>query len=508
MNLTVTGGPGPIDAHFMEPYSDNLQSSFGTSPYTYQITSGALPTGLTMNSSGYITGSASVVGKFSFQVLAKDSSQPQQQQSSSYNLNVVIGLDDYSGLTAAPVPGCNQTGYFQMLKVQGRWLLATPECNTFYELSIYDADITFILPQIMTDRYGDDKTVWAEHTLNRMQDYGFNSLDIFYSTKLLPVETYWQDPAPIHIPFLLYNPAMINVRQNPQGSGLTEPMKNLCAGRDSSGLNDYCGFTLDIFDPAWQAANNYEVTNLSTQVFTDGFADSPWVIGISLGDSGNLSTMVGNGSGANGAGMYPHVGMLVATTNFQQTTYDDGAYGSGTYNDPNVYSKLAWMTYLQNKYHTIAALNTAWNTGGYYTTFADDGGFGTGSGVLDEDGRHTQWFGNDFYNLKGMNSNLQNDVNQYLYDFALQAYKVQADAFRTYDTKHLFVCGVFGGNGVGGARPEVLQGLKDSGCDIQVWTWDSTRVESGLEYLPMDVRHCRDPGDAHVRHHLAGRLRF
>ena len=164
VTLTVTGGPGPTDAYFMESYSYSLQSSFGTPPYTYQITSGALPTGLSMNSSGNITGTPSVVGQFSFQVLAKDSSQPQQQQSSSYTLKVAIGLDEHSGLTAAPVPGCNQTGYFQTLKVQGRWLLATPECNTFYQFSLYDADTTFILPQIMTDRYGNDKTKWADCT--------------------------------------------------------------------------------------------------------------------------------------------------------------------------------------------------------------------------------------------------------------------------------------------------------------------------------------------------------
>ncbi len=473
VNLNVTGGPSPDDAKFMEPYSDNLQSSFGTPPYTYQITSGALPTGLTMNSSGYITGTASAVGKFSFQVLAKDSAQ--RQQNSSYTLKVAIGLDDYSGLTAAPVPGCNQTGYFQLVKSRGRWLLATPECNAFYELSVYDADTTFILPQIMTDRYGDDKTKWALHSLNRMQDYGFNSLDIFYSTKLLPVETYWQDPAPIHIPFQLYNPALINVRQNPEGSGLTEPIKDLCAGRDSSGYTDYCGFTLDIFDPNWQAANNYEVINLSTQVFTDGFADSPWVIGISLGDAGNLAMLTGNGSGKNGVPTYPHVGMLIATTNFQQSSYE-----GGTYSDPKVYSKYAWVTYLQNKYHTISALNTAWNTGGYYTAFGDAGGFGTGSGVLDEDGRHTTWYGRDYYNLQGMNTNLQADVNQFLYNFTLQAYKVQADAFKTYDTNHLFICGVFGGTGDGGARVQVLQGLKDSGCDIQVWSWDANIVEASL----------------------------
>ena len=90
-----------------------------------------------MNGSGNITGSASVVGQFPFQVLATDSSQPPQQQSSNYTLNVVIGLDMYGGLTAAPVPGCTPTSYFQLLKVKignspptWRWVYADPQFAT------------------------------------------------------------------------------------------------------------------------------------------------------------------------------------------------------------------------------------------------------------------------------------------------------------------------------------------------------------------------------------------
>ena len=79
------------------------------------------------------------MGKFPFQVLATDSSQPAQKQSSSYTLNVVIGMDEYSGLTAAPVPGCTPTGYFQLVKVKigsnpARWVYADPNCYAFYSV--------------------------------------------------------------------------------------------------------------------------------------------------------------------------------------------------------------------------------------------------------------------------------------------------------------------------------------------------------------------------------------
>ena len=481
VNLNVTGGNPPTNANFMEPYSYSLQSSFGQAPYSYQLVSGSLPPGLKMDSAGNITGTATSVGSYTLGVLVTDSSHQHLQQTSSYPLNVVIGMDQYGGLTAAKVPGCSPNSYFQLLKAplsggNSRWMFATPECNAFYQLSIYFADPKYILSQIMSDRYGNDRSLWATHTLNRMLTYGFNSLDIFYSTYMLPVGTWgYKNGASIQVPFDLYNPALVDVRQNIQNAGISEPMKDLCAGRDSSGFTGYCGYTLDIFDPKWQIANTNELNNLENTVFTDGFADSPWVMAISLGDSGNLSTLTGNGYGGSGVPTYPHVGMLVATTNFQQTTYS-----GGTYSDTNVYSKLSWVAYLQNKYGTIAALNAAWNTGGFYTAFGDDGGFGTGTGVLDEDGRHQLWFGKDYYNQVGMNSKLLADLNQFLHDFTVQAYGVQANTFRTYDTNHLFVCGTFGGLGEGGARPQVLQGLKDSGCNVQVWNWDSFYVDQSM----------------------------
>ena len=79
------------------------------------------------------------------------------------------------------------------------------------------------------------------------------------------------------------------------------------------------------------------------------------------------------------------MGFLIAVANF--TTSD--------HNDPKLYAKYAWSAFLQKKYDTIAALNAAW--GSDYTSFGDDGGYGAGTGVLDEDGRHKAWLGADPY---------------------------------------------------------------------------------------------------------------
>ncbi|WP_426702276.1 putative Ig domain-containing protein [Rhodanobacter sp. Col0626] len=55
-------------------YSTSVSASGGTSPYTYAVTAGALPAGLTLASNGAISGAPTVSGSFNFTVTATDSS--------------------------------------------------------------------------------------------------------------------------------------------------------------------------------------------------------------------------------------------------------------------------------------------------------------------------------------------------------------------------------------------------------------------------------------------------
>ena len=190
VTLTVTGGQPPTNSKFMEPYSYTLQSSFGQPPYSYQLLSGSLPSGLTMNASGNIAGTATVVGKFPVQVQATDSSHPPQQQTSNYTLNVVIGLDTYSGMTAAPVPGCTPTGYFQIQKVKGRWYYADPELQCLLPiLGVCLLSGVHLFGHLHRAGTGRHMRKWAKHSLQREVAYGFNTQDIFYSNFMLPVDT-------------------------------------------------------------------------------------------------------------------------------------------------------------------------------------------------------------------------------------------------------------------------------------------------------------------------------
>lgn len=79
-------------------YSATLQASGGTGPYTWSVASGSLPSGLTLNSKGVITGATSQVGSFAFTPKVTDSSS--QTAAATLSLSV-----------AASGSGSNYAGY-------------------------------------------------------------------------------------------------------------------------------------------------------------------------------------------------------------------------------------------------------------------------------------------------------------------------------------------------------------------------------------------------------------
>ncbi|OAN63896.1 hypothetical protein A7X12_19030 [Sphingomonas sp. TDK1] len=71
ITLTPTSLPGATAG---VGYNQNITASGGVTPYTYVITAGALPAGLTLSSSGTLSGTPSAGGSFTFTVTATDSS--------------------------------------------------------------------------------------------------------------------------------------------------------------------------------------------------------------------------------------------------------------------------------------------------------------------------------------------------------------------------------------------------------------------------------------------------
>jgi len=82
-------------------YSATLSASGGTSPYSWSVSSGTLPTGLSLSSSGTLSGTPTVAGSFPFTVAVKDAASA----SASAGLGInVAGLPPLQ-ITSSQLPG-------------------------------------------------------------------------------------------------------------------------------------------------------------------------------------------------------------------------------------------------------------------------------------------------------------------------------------------------------------------------------------------------------------------
>jgi hypothetical protein len=75
-------------AHENSAYTKTLKAKGGTKPYTWSISSGSLPTGLTLDPDGQLSGVPMVVGTFTFTVEATDSTALPLTATTTYSLTV------------------------------------------------------------------------------------------------------------------------------------------------------------------------------------------------------------------------------------------------------------------------------------------------------------------------------------------------------------------------------------------------------------------------------------
>ncbi len=112
--LSITTAATLPGASLNAGYTQTLSASGGTAPYTWALTAGALPSGLSLSSAGAITGAAKAAGTFQFTVTATDSAAATASQ--QFTLTVGGGL----AITTTTLPGGNVgISYSQALTATG-----------------------------------------------------------------------------------------------------------------------------------------------------------------------------------------------------------------------------------------------------------------------------------------------------------------------------------------------------------------------------------------------------
>ena len=73
-------------------YSQTLAAAGGTAPYTWSVTAGALPAGVTLSSAGVLSGTPTVVGTFNFTAQVTDGASATASRAFSVKINTVTAL--------------------------------------------------------------------------------------------------------------------------------------------------------------------------------------------------------------------------------------------------------------------------------------------------------------------------------------------------------------------------------------------------------------------------------
>jgi len=113
---------------FGRPYSATLQANGGTPGYKWSVASGSLPTGLSLNTAGAISGTPLAGGKASFTAAVQDSSSPGQIASAQMTIDVSAAP---LAITGAALPTVTVGGtYSQSLQAVGgaapyRWSITS-----------------------------------------------------------------------------------------------------------------------------------------------------------------------------------------------------------------------------------------------------------------------------------------------------------------------------------------------------------------------------------------------
>jgi Putative Ig domain len=124
LSITVSVAPLTVTTSSLasgvieKTYNQILQASGGTPPYTWSVSAGALPAGLTLNAStGAITGAPTAAGISNFTVKATDSSTPTKQTATA-NLSITVNAALTITTTALP-GGSVGTAYSTTLAASG-----------------------------------------------------------------------------------------------------------------------------------------------------------------------------------------------------------------------------------------------------------------------------------------------------------------------------------------------------------------------------------------------------
>jgi len=390
-------------------YSTTLTATGGTPPYTWSISSGQLPPGLTVAAtSGAIEGTPSQAMSSAFTVQVADSASSNSSTTKSLVLDVTsAGVDQYGGLLSMPSPNPS-TGNWRLEKFGSQWWFVDPLNNAFHFVAPFNVGTGDGSPSptgthmttIVETKYNATASTYPCYyvpaAVGRLQAWGYTGVGDGSMLYLYPWDnnatcwTYDSTLGGYYLPQQYRMPTVLYLQSSGQGMvnryfyntvcGGDQPVKMVEYGINSSvasgegaevGSADFAdsrlySYAACYWQNAQQTGSNWFGSPARLQKYAIGMeideADNtgPFVAG---GDHCGFTSTIDTDGSANGlctGKEHPHGGMIAFRTSPLQYA---NRLKTQLYPVPTLYLKETTIrNYLTSTYGTVAALNSAWGT--------------------------------------------------------------------------------------------------------------------------------------------------
>ena len=284
-------------------------------------------------------------------------------------------MDTYRGCTSVPTAHPELNGYFRTEQIGDRWWFMTPEGHGFLSLSVSvlngnsrdgQDQLGNYYETYASAKYGGfptNRPNWANATLDKLRQLGFNTIGTF-SHNIQGLDP--NDKITNRLPWISTLRVTNSVVLDDLVGNIWEPRKNEAGVVINEGL---AGTFPDLYHPGFV---DFVAAETAT-VLTPAMISDPYIVYHFVDQADELRGIAYNHNSLCWGAWVGKPTLAVKV---------DGVVTTA----PN-YLKAKLAADMQTKYTTIAALNVAWGT--VYTAWASAGGYGTGTGFVDQDPART-----------------------------------------------------------------------------------------------------------------------